>query len=207
MSSWNYFSEPVFWILAITGIACIFVFISRLLDLRRAQIDFADFIRGVTLVLDRGNADEAIAICDDTIAPVARIVGTAIRHRDGSARVQREAVDNVGRSEVARLERRLAVLAIVAQGAPLLGLIGTIIGMMHVILSLNTAELVTRADLLGGTMQSLVSAAAGLIVALSVQVMYGMVHVRLDRLTVDLEAAASEILAHLAALREAAHEG
>ena len=201
MSVWTMVGGPVFWILALLGAASVFVFFSRLLNLRRAQIDYQDFIRGVANVLEQGNADEALAICDDTPAPVARVVAAAIRHRDGSARVLRETVDTAGRAEVARLERRLALLAIIAQNAPLLGLLGTVLGMTRVMLTLNTAALVTRADLLDGAMQALVAAAAGLIVAIAVQVMYGMLHVRLDRVVVELEAAASEILALLSTRR------
>ena len=197
MSVWTMVGGPVFWLLALLGAASVFIFFSRLLSLRRAQIDYQDFIRGVANVLNQGNPDEALAICDDTPAPVARIVAAAIRHREGSARVLRETVDTTGRAEVGRLERRLALLAIIAQAAPLLGLLGTVLGMMQVVLALNTEALVTRVDLLGGTMQALVAAAAGLIVAVSVQVMYGMLHIRLERLVVDLEAAASEILALL----------
>ncbi|MCQ2393178.1 MAG: MotA/TolQ/ExbB proton channel family protein [Kiritimatiellae bacterium] len=198
MSVWTMVGGPVFWLLALLGAASVFIFFSRLLNLRRAQIDYQDFIRGVANVLTQGNPDEALAICDDTPAPVARIVAAAIRHREGSVHVLRETVDTTGRAEVSRLERRLALLAIIAQAAPLLGLLGTILGMMRVVLALNTEALVTRVDLLGGTMQTLVAAAAGLVVAVSVQVMYGMLHIRLERLVVDLEAAASEILALLA---------
>ena len=198
MNVWTMVGGPVFWLLALLGVASVFIFFSRLLNLRRAQIDYQDFIRGVANVLTQGNPDEALAICDDTPAPVARIVAAAIRHREGSVHVLRETVDTTGRAEVSRLERRLALLAIIAQAAPLLGLLGTILGMMRVVLALNTEALVTRVDLLGGTMQTLVAAAAGLVVAVSVQVMYGMLHIRLERLVVDLEAAASEILALLA---------
>ena len=204
MSVWTMLGGPVFWILTLLGASSVFVFFSRLLNLRRAQIDYRDFIRGVANVLDQGNPEEALAICDETAAPVARIVAAAVRHRDGSARVLRETVDTTGRAEVARLERRLALLAIIAQAAPLLGLLGTVLGMTRVLLALNTESLVTRADLLGGAAQSLAAAAAGLVVAISVQVMYGMLHVRLDRLAVDLEAAASEILGILAGRREVA---
>ena len=204
MSVWTMLGGPVFWVLTLLGVASVFVFFCRLLDLRRAQIDYQDFIRGVANVLEQGNVDEALAICDETSAPVARVVATAIRHRDGSARVLRETVDSTGRAEVARLERRLALLAIIAQAAPLLGLLGTVLGLARVLLALNTTALVARADLLGGAMQSLTATAAGLVVAISVQVMYGMLHVRLDRLVVELEAAASDILGLLAARREAA---
>ena len=202
MSIWTMLGGPVFWLLIALGVTSVLLFFNRLVALRRAQIDYADFVRGVGNVLEQNNPDEALALCDETPAPVARIVAAAIRHRTGSARILREAVDTTGRAEVGRFERRLALLAIIAQSAPLLGLLGTIVGMARVVLAVGGEALVTRADLIGGAMQTLGAAAAGIVVAVSVQVMYGMLRVRLDRLTADLEAAASEILGILATHRE-----
>lgn len=71
MSVWTMLGGPVFWVLTLLGVASVFVFFCRLLDLRRAQIDYQDFIRGVANVLEQGNVDEALAICDETSAPVA----------------------------------------------------------------------------------------------------------------------------------------
>ena len=204
MSIWTMLGGPVFWLLIALGVTSVFLFFNRLIALRSAQIDYADFVRGVGNVLAQDNPDEALALCDETPAPVARIVAAAVRHRTGSARVLREAVDTTGRAEVGRFERRLALLAIIAQSAPLLGLLGTIVGMARVVLAVGGQALVTRADLIGGAMQTLSAAAAGIVVAVSVQVMYGILRVRLDRLTADLEAAASEILGILAARREVA---
>ena len=202
MSIWTMLGGPVFWLLIALGAASVLLFFNRLIALRRAQIDYGDFMRGVGNVLDQNNPDEALALCDETPAPVARIVAVAVRQRTGSARVLREAVDTAGRAEVGRFERRLALLAIIAQSAPLLGLLGTIVGMARVVLVVGGQDLVTRADLIGGAMQTRGAAAAGIVVAVSVQVMYGMLRVRLDHLTADLEAAASQILGILAAHRE-----
>ena len=202
MSIWTMLGGPVFWLLIALGAASVLLFFNRLVALRRAQIDYADFVRGVGNVLEQGNPDEALALCDETPAPVARIVAVAVRQRTGSARVLREAVDTAGRAEVGRFERRLALLAIIAQSAPLLGLLGTIVGMARVVLVVGGQDLVTRADLIGGAMQTLGAAAAGIVVAVSVQAMYGMLRVRLDHLTADLEAASSQILGILAAHRE-----
>ena len=202
MSVWTMLGGPVFWLLIALGAASVLLFFNRLIALRRAQIDYGDFMRGVGNVLDQNNPDEALALCDETPAPVARIVAEAVRQRSSSARVLREIVDATGRAEVGRFERRLALLAIIAQSAPLLGLLGTIVGMARVVLAVGGQALVTRADLVGGAMQTLSAAAAGIVVAVSVQVMYGMLRVRLDRLTADLEAVASQILGILAAHRE-----
>ena len=193
---------PIFWILAGMVLVAVFTYIGRVVDLRRARIDYEDFLKGVCNVLDSGNDEEALSICEDVGAPVARVVATAIRHRNGSARILRESVDSQGRAEVGRLDRRLATLAIIAQIAPALGLLGTIVGFIKVVLAANAGELVTRADLMTGSMEALVSAAAGLCVAIPATVMYGSLRVRLDRTIVELEAAASQIVGYLSALRE-----
>lgn len=191
------FGGPVFWILAVLAVLALYIFFERLLELRRAQIDWKDFVNGVINVLGSGNEEEALAICEDTGVPVANVVATAIRHRHGSARVLREAVDSSGRAETGRLDRRLASLAIIGQVAPALGLLGTIIGFIRTLLLVNSQAIVSRADLLTAAMEALVSAAVGLAVAIPVAAMYGMLRIRMDRLVVELEAAASSIVGYI----------
>ena len=106
---------PVFWMLVALAVAAVVIFFERFFELRRVQIDWQDFVKGVINVLGGGNAEEALAICEDTAVPVASVVATAIRHRDAGARVLREAVDSQGRAEISRLDRRLAALAIIGQ--------------------------------------------------------------------------------------------
>lgn len=193
---------PVFWILAAMAVMALITYAERFVDLHRAQIDCQYFLKGVINVLDAGNDDEALSICDDTPAPVAQVVATAIRNRAGSARVLREAVDAQGRAEVGRLDRRMAALAIIAQIAPTLGLLGTVIGFIRTVQAANSAEIVSRADLLNGCMEALVAAAAGLLVSIIASVMYGSLRVRLDRMTTELEAAASQIVGYLSTKKE-----
>lgn len=195
-------ASPVVWLLLVLAVVAIFTFIERFVSLRRAQVDYRDFLEGVVNVLDRGNPDEALAICDDTPSPVSEIVSTAIRHRGDSARLLREAVDAQGRAVVGRLDRRLAVLAIIGQVAPLLGLLGTVIGFIRTVMQIESVEIVTRVELVNGAMDALVSAAMGLAVAVPVVVMYGSLRVRLDRIVVELEAAASRIIGYISTQRE-----
>ena len=192
----------VFWILLLLAVVSVIVYFERLLDLRRAQIDYQDFIKGVVNILSSGNNEEALSICEETQAPVANVVATAIRHAKGSARGMRDAVDTQGRAEIGRLDRRLAVLAIIAQIAPLLGLLGTVIGFIKTVLIANSQELVSRADLFNSAMEALVSTALGLTVAILGSVMYNSLRVRLDRTVIELEAAASQIIGFISTLRE-----
>ena len=189
---------PVFWLLVALAVAAVVIFFERFFELRRVQIDWQDFVKGVINVLGGGNAEEALAICEDTAVPVASVVATAIRPRDAGARVLREAVDSQGRAEISRLDRRLAALAIIGQISPLIGLLGTIIGFIKTVLLVNSQELVARADLLNSSMEALLSAALGLGVAIPVAVMYGVLRVRMERIVVEMEAAASQITGYIA---------
>jgi len=188
----------VFWILVAMAVVAVVIFFERFFDLRRARIDFADFIKGVVNVLERGSDEEALVICEETTAPVAAIVATAVRQRHAPARVLREAVDAQGRAEVGRLDRRLASLAIIGQVAPAVGLLGTVIGFIRTLLAANAGAVVSRPELFSAATGALVSTAAGLSVAICAAVMYGMLRIRLDRLVVDLEAAASQIVGYIA---------
>jgi len=192
--------DPVFWILMVMFAVATFVFFGRFFDLRRARIDFMDFVKGVVNILDRGGFDEALAVCEETQVPVAAVVATAVRNCHAPARVLREAVDAQGRAEIGRLDRRLASLAIIGQVSPAVGLFGTIVGFIRTLLVANTESLVSRTDLFSAAIGALASAAAGLAVAIVVSVMYGMLRIRLDRLVVDLEAAASQIVGYIATM-------
>lgn len=187
----------VFWILALLALVALVTYFERLVDLRRARINYQDFLKGVINILDSGNDEEALSICEDTLSPIAGVVSTAIRQRRSSERVLREAVDAQGRSEIGRLDRRMAVISIIAQIAPLTGLLGTVIGFVRTVMLVNSSEIVVRAELMNGAMESFVVAAAGLVVSIAAVIMYGSLRVRLDRVVVDLEQAASQIVGYL----------
>ena len=190
---------PFFWVIVFFGALAVLLFVARWFALRRARIDYADFIAGVTNVLSKGNEGEALAICDDNPGAVSSIVAAAIRNRHGTRESLHEAVDSTGRAEVGRLDRRIAPIAVIAQIAPLLGLLGTVFGLVDVAKVLNSSELVSSADLMRSVIGTLATAGAGLAVAIPVQIMHEVLRARLDRITSDLEAAASRIVSFLLA--------
>ncbi|MCL2105247.1 MAG: MotA/TolQ/ExbB proton channel family protein [Kiritimatiellaeota bacterium] len=188
----------VFWILLALGMMAVVVFLERMLALRRAQIDHMDFVRGVCSVLSRNNVEEALMLCDETPGPVAAVALTAIQHRKATRNALREAVDNTGRAEISRMERRVMSITVTCQVAPLLGLLGTLIGIIRVVAALDAhAPLVQSADLTAGLLQTLVSAVTGLIVAIPCYAMYTMLMVRIERIVLEMEDGASKIIAYL----------
>src|SRR5271169_729424 len=128
---------PVIWLILIAAAIALVVFVERALFCHRSQINSTEFLNGVRTVLKRENVVEAISICDATPGPVARLVKTAILNRDRGRDRVREAIEEAGLAEVPRLEEKLDLLATIAQIAPLLGLLGTIIGFIRVFMQLQ----------------------------------------------------------------------
>src|SRR6266853_381362 len=127
------------WLILLISAVAVAVFIERFLHFHRAQINSMEFLNGVRTVLKRDNVVEALSICDATPGPVARLVKTAILNRDHGRERVREAVEEAGLAEVPMLEEKLNLLATIAQIAPLLGLLGTLVGFIEVFNQINAA--------------------------------------------------------------------
>src|SRR3954466_1755622 len=132
---------PVLWVILFASAVAVLVFIERFLHCHRAQINSSEFINGVRNVLKRDNVVEALSICDATPGPVPRLVKTAILNRERGREGVREALEEAGLVEVPRLEEKLNVLATIAQIAPLMGFLGTVLGFMRVFMRLEEAGL------------------------------------------------------------------
>jgi len=186
------------WIILACGIVALMLFLERLLSLHRARIKSEDFIAGICNNLQRGNVKEAMAICDDTPGPVAVIVRAAILNRQGDKDSIRTAIENAGRTEISRMERRLSILATVAQVAPIFGLLGTVLGLVKSLQVMKAAApLVQPADVMGGLMQALVTTAVGLAVAAPCYIAFNFLTGKVEKIVIDMERASSDILAFL----------
>ena len=186
---------PVIWLILFAAAIALAVFIERVLYCHRSQITSAEFLNGVRTVLKRDNVVEAISICDATPGPVARIVKTAILNRDRERDRVREAVEEAGLTEVPRLEEHLNLLATIAQIAPLLGLLGTIIGFMEIFGKIQEVGLYANIEQLShGIWQALICAAAGIAVAIPVHAAYNYLVSRINKIVLDMERAAAEIV-------------
>ncbi|MFW5871070.1 MAG: MotA/TolQ/ExbB proton channel family protein [Verrucomicrobiota bacterium] len=189
---------PVLWVIMSAGLLAFVVFLERALHLHRARIKSEDFLKGIINILRRGNVAEALTICEETPGPVAYIVKTAILHRQDDKDGIRTAVDDASTAEISRMERRLVVVATVAQVAPLLGLLGTVLGIVESVLFMQSqAPLVHSADMLGGVFRALISTAAGLTVAIPCYAAFNLLIVKIDRIVLDMERCASEIVAFI----------
>ena len=183
------------WVIMATSAVALAVFFERLLQFHRDQIDSTQFLNGVRNVLKRDNIVEALAICDATPGPVPRLVKTAILNRERGREAVREALEDAGSWEVPRLEEKLNLLATIAQIAPLLGLLGTVLGFMTVFHAVQDAGLNAHVGLLAqGIWQALICTAAGLAVSIPSYAGYNYLVGRVNSIVLDMEQISSEIL-------------
>ncbi len=189
---------PIMWIIMAASVTAMAVFLERLFHLHRAQINSDDFMEGIYNVLKRRNVVEAVSICEETPGPVAHIVRAAILKQDNRPDELQRTIQEAGLSEVPRLERNLPVLATIAQIAPLVGLLGTILGMINIfIVFQENAPLIHAGDVAGGMWEALISTGAGLAVAIPVYVAYNFLVSRVESIMLDMERAAVDIFGFL----------
>jgi biopolymer transport protein ExbB len=190
---------PVLWLILAVSAVAVAVFIERFLHCHRAQINSTEFLNGVRTVLKRDNVVEALSICDATPGPVAQLVKTAILNRDQGRERVREALEEAGLAEVPRLEEKLNLLATIAQLAPLLGLLGTVLGFIETFMRMQESGLHAQvSQLSNGIWQALICAAAGLAVAIPAHAGYNYLVSRVNSIVLDMERAATEIVNILA---------
>src|SRR5437870_13063738 len=185
----------VLWLLLLVSAVAVVVFIERFLHFHRAQINSTEFLNGVRTVLKRDNVVEALSICDATPGPVARLVKTAILNREYGRDGMREALEEAGLAEVPRLEEKLNLLATIAQLAPLLGLLGTVVGFIQTFSLMQEAGINAHVGQLStGVWKALICAAAGLAVAIPAHAAYNYLVSRVNSIVLDMERAATEIV-------------
>ena len=186
---------PVIWLLLACGLFAALVFFERLFNLHRAQIAADDFLKGVYNILNRDNTVEAATICEEAPGPVARLALAAVLHHDDALENIGRAIEDAGLEEIPRMERGLGWLATVARITPLIGLLGTVLGMMDVLLAAHrAAPLVSMADLTGGLWAALSSTALSLVVAILVYAGYNLLVSRVESILLDMERAASALM-------------
>jgi len=183
------------YIILLVSAVALAVFTERFLHYHRAQINSTEFLNGVRTVLKRDNVVEALSICDATPGPVARLVKTAILNRDQGRERVRESLEEAGLAEVPRLEEKLNLLATIAQLAPLLGLLGTVLGFMRTFMLMESKGLQAHiGQLSSGVWMALVCAAAGLALAIPAHAGYNYLVSRVNSIVLDMERVATDIV-------------
>lgn len=169
--------------------------IERFIALRRARGDTREFMDTMRTVLRQNRIQEAVEICDEADVPVARIIKAGILKHNQSKEDIREAIEDAGHFEIPRLERYLPALATIAQVSTLLGLLGTVAGMIKAFAKIqNLKGQVNPSDLAEGIGNALITTAGGLAVAIPVLVVYNYLASRVENMILEMEISSSELV-------------
>ncbi|MFA8299286.1 MAG: MotA/TolQ/ExbB proton channel family protein [Hyphomicrobiales bacterium] len=186
------------WIIAILGVfsvIAVYIFIERFLILNQASKENKNFMSNIREYILRGRLDEAKALCKNENSPISRMVDKGISRIGKPLNDINAAIENIGKLEVSRLEKNIAMLATISGAGPMLGFLGTVIGMIKAFYDMsmagNNIDIVTLSS---GIYQAMVTTVAGLIVGILAYICYNILVARVEKLVFLLEARATEFM-------------
>jgi biopolymer transport protein ExbB len=185
----------VMWVLLAFSIVALAVIIERAIALRRARINVNEFLAKIrkALLVNR-SVREAVKICEQYRGPVASIMKAGLLKYGQPREEVEKTIENAALYEMGRLERGLIVLATTANVAPLLGFFGTVSGMIKSFEALAEQGLSNPGAVAAGISEALVTTAAGLAIAIPVQIAYNYFTTRISRFVRDIESATNMLL-------------
>ena len=186
---------PLMWILLACSILALGIFAERLFLFHRSTINVGEFLQGLSNLVQKKNYAEALHECAGTPGPVARVIHSALIRHEAPRSELKEIVQEAGQLEVPRLERYLSVMITIAYIAPLIGLLGTVVGLVDTFVQFNTLSgQATIGDLSKGVYQSLITSAAGLVVAIPTFILYSYLATYARTLMHDMERGGIEVV-------------
>jgi len=182
------------WPLGACAALGLIIIVWKLIDLSFKGIRTRTFLREVDALLTQQKLSEALALSRESNTPAGNILAAGLeRHDEGPDRVMK-AIENVGLLEMAGLERGLIWLATVSNVAPLLGFLGTVIGMIEAFQAIENAGEVEATLVAGGIKIALITTAAGLVIAIPINIAHNFFVTRIDGMVIDMEESAQKMI-------------
>lgn len=188
--------------LALLLVIGLYIFFERYFAIKKASVADTTFMDRIKDKIHSGNIDEAKALCASANTPVSRMAAKGLSRLGRPLNDINTAVENVGNLEIGRLERGLPMIASIAGGAPMIGFLGTVIGMIQAFYDMASAGANIDVTLLSsGIYTAMVTTVAGLIVGIIAYFAYNYLVARIERVVYNLE---SETMVFLDLLNEPA---
>ncbi|MFA5335945.1 MAG: MotA/TolQ/ExbB proton channel family protein [Candidatus Omnitrophota bacterium] len=203
---WMIKGGPMMIPILLCSVAAFAVIAERIMYLRGIKMNTRKFIGEVSFALKRNRADEAIEMCDKSPGPLPRVLKAGILKYDRQKGEIKEAIQDAALHEIPKIEKNIGILATLAQICPLLGLLGTVLGMVEIFQKVQerSAALLpsTPSDLAGGIWQALIATAAGLIVAIPSLTAYNYFVNKVNAIIRDMEISATDLVNILSEKKE-----
>jgi len=173
----------------------IYIYVERFYVITRAGKEDMNFMNRIKDYIYDGKIDSAMALCRSSEGPAARMVEKGINRLGRPLNDVNAAIENVGKLEIYKLEKGLPVLATVAGAAPMIGFLGTVIGMIKAFYDMaNAGSNIDVSMLSNGIYTALVTTVAGLIVGIMAYFAYNMLVVKVEKVVFKLEATSTEFM-------------
>ncbi|MCB0821384.1 MAG: MotA/TolQ/ExbB proton channel family protein [Bacteroidales bacterium] len=182
-------------VLAILSIVAVYIFIERFFAISKGSKEEKNFMNNIRDFIHDGRIDSAITLCRNNDTPIARMIEKGLSRIGRPLNDVNAAIENVGKLEVSRLEKNIAGLATISGAGPMLGFLGTVMGMIRAFYDMSMAgNNIDIALLSSGIYQAMVTTVAGLIVGIIAYVCYNVLVSRIEKLVFLLEARATEFM-------------
>ena len=185
---------PIMWVILAGSLVALFVFLEKVFQFHREEINVRELLRGLFNVLKRDGFVEAITLCDNTPGPAARLLGAAILAYERGDENIREAIDDAALEEIPKLERHINLLGTIGFVMPLIGFLGTVLGMMRAFQVAANAEALSAERISEAVNMALITTASALVVAIPCYIAYNYLVARVNSITLDMEKASLEIM-------------
>ena len=189
---------PVMWPILLCSIFALAIIMEKFWHLYKVKIDSHDFLNRILEKMKHHQVKDALEICDSAKSPISNILKAGILKYDRPRPQIKEAIEDASLSEIPKLERNLSALATIAHVSPLLGLLGTVTGMVRCFQTIQSKATsfhpVSPGDLAGGIWEALLTTVAGLIVAIPAFVAYNYLVSRINNFILEMEKAATELV-------------
>ena len=192
-SVWDFVVKggPMMIPIALCSLVAVMVIVERMVSLRRARVIPSGFLPGLKAILDNGGDDAARALeyCRNSGSAVANVLAVGIKRLSEPVELLEKHIQEAGEREVVKLRKYLRILAVVAAIAPLMGLLGTIFGMITAFQTVAaSAEALGKTELLAkGIYEAMITTAAGLMVTIPVLVAYHWFSSRIEQLVSEID--------------------
>ena len=181
--------------LVVLSIVCIYIFIERFMVIKKANQEDETFMKRIKDYIHEGEIESAMNLCKKNGSPYARLISKGISRIGRPMNDVLVAIENTGNLEIAKLGKGLPWLATTAAGAPMLGFLGTVMGMVNAFYNLASAGSAANIDVLaGGIYEALVTTVAGLIVGIIAMFAYNFLVARINNVMNLLEAKTMEFM-------------
>ena len=186
------------WIMAILGllsVIAIYIFLERYFTISRASREDKNFMNNIRDFIHNGRIDSALSLCKNNNTPISRMIEKGLTRIGRPLNDINAAIENIGKLEISRLEKNVAGLATIAGAAPMLGFLGTVIGMIIAFYDMSMAgNNIDVALLSSGIYQAMVTTVGGLIVGIVAYVCYNILVARIEKVVYKLEARSTEFM-------------